>query len=274
MYVIVDDRESVTGSYAASFDREGVASVGFWSKDFMDWLKTAASSDLLAVDAFMLGECEDRTLLPAIIRKRCSAPIIALRNLKALKETLELFEAGVDDVVGVPVHIREILARTAAIRRRTTLGISGRTAGGAVQVYFDGRDPEIDGEALTLPRRELRILEYMVTHQGRWITKTQIFNAIYGVFDSTFDESVIESHISKLRKKLRARLGYDAILSKRFVGYRLDGGTRVDAIEADEPEEFVETTPTRHCLLHTHFAPALIAGGHRAGSILPAAAMD
>ncbi len=70
----------------------------------------------------------------------------------------------------------------------------------------------IAGHALTLPRRELRILEYMVSNHGKWITKTQIFNAVYGIFESTFDESVIESHVSKLRKKLRdRRLGFDAI---------------------------------------------------------------
>jgi DNA-binding response OmpR family regulator len=75
---------------------------------------------------------------------------------------------------------------------------------------------------LALPRRELRILEHLVSHQGKWLTKTELFNAIYGLFDSSFDENVIESHVSKLRKKLRNHLGYDPIDSKRYMGYRLD----------------------------------------------------
>ena len=62
----------------------------------------------------------------------------------------------------------------------------------------------------------------MVANHGKWITKTQIFNAVYGIFESTFDESVIESHVSKLRKKLRDRLGFDAIVARRYVGYRLN----------------------------------------------------
>jgi two-component system, OmpR family, flagellar system response regulator FtcR len=99
-----------------------------------------------------------------------------------------------------------------------------------LQVFFNGRDPEIAGHALTLPRRELRILEYMVSNHGKWITKTQIFNAVYGIFESTFDESVIESHVSKLRKKLRDRLGFDVIVARRYVGYRLDIPAR-DAID-------------------------------------------
>lgn len=221
MYIIVDDRESVTNSYVGGLVREGVSSIGFSSGEFWDWLQSASESDLAAVDAFLLGDCDARGSLPRAMRKRSSAPIIAMSGQKMLKNTLELFESGVDDVVHVPIHLREILARTAAIARRR-VGELPRPCETRIQVFFNGRDPEIAGHALTLPRRELRILEYMVSNHGKWITKTQIFNAVYGIFESTFDESVIESHVSKLRKKLRDRLGFDAIVARRYVGYRLN----------------------------------------------------
>ena len=221
MYIIVDDRESVANSYVGGLVREGVSSIGFSSGEFWDWLQSASESDLAAVDAFLLGECDARGSLPRAMRKRSSAPIIAMSGQKMLKNTLELFESGVDDVVHVPIHLREILARTAAIARRR-VGELPRPCETRIQVFFNGRDPEIAGHALTLPRRELRILEYMVSNHGKWVTKTQIFNAVYGIFESTFDESVIESHVSKLRKKLRDRLGFDAVVARRYVGYRLN----------------------------------------------------
>ena len=62
----------------------------------------------------------------------------------------------------------------------------------------------------------------MVKNRGRRVSKTQIFNAIYGIFDENIEENVVESHVSKLRKKLRARLGYDPIESKRYLGYCLE----------------------------------------------------
>jgi len=225
MYVIIDNREDVASSYVGGLVREGVSSVSFSPIEFRDWLQSASDADLSAVDAFLLGDFDTRASLPRAVRKRCAAPIIALSGLKMLKNTLELFEAGVDDVVHVPIHLREILARTAAIARRGTPG-SAQTNESSIQAFFNGRDPEIGGIALRLPRRELRILEYMVNHHGKWLTKTQIFNAVYGIFESTFDENVIESHVSKLRKKLRDRLGYDPIVSRRYVGYRLDISTR------------------------------------------------
>ena len=90
-----------------------------------------------------------------------------------------------------------------------------------MRIFMDGRDPEIDGQPLPLPRRERRILEYLASNRGRRVTKTQVFNAIYGIFDEEVEENVVESHISKLRKKLREKLGTDPIDSKRFLGYRL-----------------------------------------------------
>ena len=56
MYIIVDDRESVTNSYVGGLVREGVSSIGFSSGEFWDWLQSASESDLAAVDAFLLGD--------------------------------------------------------------------------------------------------------------------------------------------------------------------------------------------------------------------------
>jgi len=220
MIVIVDERELVKQGYHSLFGREGVASAGFKTAEFDEWVNSAAEDDLKAVDAFLLGECDAAAVSPRQIRDRTGAPVIALSEQNSLDNTLRLFEAGVDDVVRKPVHIREILARISAIRSRAREQ-AAFTEIGKMRIFSDGRDPEIDGEPLPLPRRERRILEYLADNSGRRVTKTQVFNAIYGIFDEEVEENVVESHISKLRKKLRERLGFDPIDSKRFLGYRL-----------------------------------------------------
>ncbi|PLP56973.1 two-component system response regulator [Mesorhizobium loti] len=220
MIVIVDERELVTDGYSSMFDREGVASAGFAPSEFDAWVSSAAEDDLKSVRAFLIGDCREGAVSPRQIRDRCGAPVIALSDHNSLENTLRLFESGVDDVVRKPVHIREILARISAIRRRAHEDASF-TEIGAMRIFMDGRDPEIDGQPMPLPRRERRILEYLASNRGRRVTKTQVFNAIYGIFDEEVEENVVESHISKLRKKLRERLGHDPIDSKRFLGYRL-----------------------------------------------------
>src|SRR5690606_24132078 len=172
--------------------------------------------DVNAVQGFVLGDFDERAAYPSMIRSHSRAPIIALSEVRSLEQTLELFTAGIDDVVRKPVHVREIIARSDAVWRRMNQP-ERHVSSDRLKVYFDGRDPEIDGEPLALPRRERRILEFLVKNAQRRVTKTQIFNAIYGVFDDNVDEVVVEGHISKLRKKLRLRLDRDVIDAKRYL---------------------------------------------------------
>jgi DNA-binding response OmpR family regulator len=220
VFAIIDEREIVTSGYTSWFGKEGVSTTGFLPEEFREWVRTVAEPDLSAVEAFLIGDCKLRETLPSIIRERSRAPVIALNDTQSLEQTLQLFASGVDDVVRKPIHVRELLARVGAIRRRVEKE-RDHAAIGEMRVYFDGRDPEVKGHVLPLPRRERRILEYLVSNQGRRVSKAQIFNAIYGLFDDDVEESVVECHISKLRKKLRARLGHDPIDSKRYLGYRL-----------------------------------------------------
>ena len=221
MIVIVDERKLVQEGFLSLFGREGVASAGFGSSEFGEWVSGAADEDLKSVHAFLIGECREEQVSPQAIRTRTGAPVIALSEQNSLENTLRLFETGVDDVIRKPVHIREILARISAIRRRYRDDREDYTEIGGMRIFMDGRDPEVCGEPLPLPRRERRILEFLASNYGRRVTKTQIFSAIYGIFDEEVEENVVESHISKLRKKLRERLGFDPIDSKRFLGYRL-----------------------------------------------------
>ncbi|MDJ0930636.1 response regulator transcription factor [Breoghania sp.] len=221
MFIIVDNREIVTSGYASGFEREGGSSLGLPPDEFSDWVTTMPQDELTAVDAFLIGDCKERHSYPRIIRSRVrQVPVLALNEKTCLEQTLELFAAGVDDVLRKPIHVREIMARVSTIRRRAVEGTNDMQVG-SIRVFFDGRDPLVAGEEYALPRRERRILEFMARNHGRRVTKTQIYNAVYGISNEDVDESVVESHISKLRKKLKMQLGYDPIESIRLLGYML-----------------------------------------------------
>jgi two-component system, OmpR family, flagellar system response regulator FtcR len=236
MLVMVDDRQLVTSGYATGFKGEGMSTAGFSPSDFSDWLNGVSDAEVLAVEGFLIGDFEGRPACARLIRSRSRAPIIAMNDTQSLEQTLALFEAGVDDVVRKPIHVRELLARVAAIRRRVEADPivnveKSFTTHGDLRVYFDGRDPEVDGKVLRLPRRERRILEFLIRNRGRRVTKSQIFNSIYGIFDEDVEENVVESHVSKLRKKLRAHLGYDPIDSKRYLGYCIQFEGKRDEVD-------------------------------------------
>jgi two-component system, OmpR family, flagellar system response regulator FtcR len=221
LFVIVGESDSIAAEYTRRFEHQGVSLKWFPHEDFRNWLTAVADVDLGAVEAFLLGDSRDRQLYSKMIKERTRAPVIAMNEASSLEQALDLFAAGVDDFVRKPIHVREILARVGAIRRRLE-GESDSALVGDLRVFFDGRDPQLKGIPLSLPRRERRILEYLVKNQGRRVSKAQVFNSIYGIFDENVEENVVESHINNLRKKLRRHLGYDPINSVRYLGYRLD----------------------------------------------------
>lgn len=232
MFVIIDERELVTTGYAGRFGEAGVMAARFDPAGFRAWVAAAPSAEVAAVEAFLLGACPRRKEMPPLIRRRSRAPLIALNEAPSLDETLALFSAGVDDVVRKPVHVRELMARADAIRRRASRApgtpqdemACGDMACGDIVCGVDGEDPRIGGEAMRLPRRERRILEYLVLNARRRVTRAEIAAAVYGAaLGESVAENAIESPICRLRKKLRQRLGYDPVSSQRYLGYGLRG---------------------------------------------------
>jgi two-component system, OmpR family, flagellar system response regulator FtcR len=205
MIIILDDSCEVTNSFCVGLHREGLAANG---------------REVTSIEAIVIGQYESKYEVINLIKSKTNMPIIAINRSGDLESMLNLFLAGADDVVFQVVQAREIAARIGAIRRRIISHV-GYIAVGLLRVYFDGRDPDINGVAFVLPRRERRILEYLAFNRARRVNRTMIFNAVYGLFEEEVDESVVESHISKLRKKLRILLGFDPIDNQRYLGYQL-----------------------------------------------------
>ena len=236
MIIFVENRQLVVDGYKGRFKGAGETLVRLNAEDMIGWLLTSPQQEVSTIEAVLIGEAMNIDILVSTIRKKLDIPVIALLDNRSLEQTLKFYRAGVDDVVAKPVHYEELLVRIATIKKRIVQP-AGNASAGAISIHFDGRDPEINGSAMELPRRERRILEYLASIDGRRASKSQIFGAIYGAFDDQIDESVIESHISKLRKKLRAILGKDPIDSKRYLGYRLD--PEFVSTEKGAPEQLV-----------------------------------
>ncbi len=229
MIVLVEMRNTVARAYLDGLERLGVSGLLLEPGSFASWVESAGAQDLAAVEAIVAGDFVGREMIARQMIRIASIPLVALLDKRSLEETLSLFNAGFDDVIGKPVHVREILARVHRIaRRRNSVDLNCNLS--ELQVFFDGRDPVVNGEVLCLPRRERRILECLHKTEGAWITKTQLFNRVYGLFNEQYDESVIESHICRLRRRLKASLGYDPVESQRYLGYRL----KLKSVESSE----------------------------------------
>lgn len=222
MIIIVEDRRGIGEAFVRSFRRLGVTAVRFTAGDCRQWLETSGAQEIAAIDGVLVATAGERSDLLRRLCRDTGAPVIAVNDEKSLDDTLDLLEIGVDDVVAKPVHVRELLARLEAVRRRGPVHAE-KNADGQIRVFADGRDPIVGGEALALPRRERRILECLFRVRGQWVEKDKVFRQVYGPFEENASVSVVESHVCRLRKRLRERLGSDIIEAQRFLGYRLAG---------------------------------------------------
>jgi len=222
MIILVESRCEVGEAFVSGFSREGVAAAVIKPEDIIDWCAVISRIDLGGVQGIIFGLVAARAALARAVKLASGRPMIALAEMRSLDETLDLFAHGIDDVVAKPVHVRELLARLRIISaRQAACSLSAEATKDIVQ--SDERDALVGGAPLAMPRRERRIIECLVSARGAWRTKTQIFNDVYGLISGNFEEYLIESHISRLRKRLRGRLGRDAIEAQRFLDYRLRG---------------------------------------------------
>lgn len=222
MIIVASDCDSGRAALLASFEVLDVSGMAMRVGEAREWARAASDSDREAVEAFVVGGGIGRIEHVQALRRCYDGPILAVLERRTLEETLELFTAGVDDVVAMPAHGRELQARVAAIRRRRRRHeiVSGDAT---IRVFYDGREAQVQDAPLRLRRRELRVLECLMATRSVWMTRSQIFDAVYGLCDDRVDETVVECHICRLRKHLKKRLGYDPIESQRFLGYRLTG---------------------------------------------------
>jgi two-component system, OmpR family, flagellar system response regulator FtcR len=220
MIIFLDAETKAVSSFCEALGKEGLASSGFNFGDFSEWFASLSAHEQAAIETIVIGNYPNKYKLINLVKSKSTIPVIALNSTNDLDPLLNLFLAGADDVVGVSASIREISARIGAIRRRRSTTLSCVSVG-PLNIYFDGRDPDIDGVSLMLPRRERRILEYLASNRTRRVNRSMIFNSVYGLFEDEVEESVVESHMSKLRKKLKSYLKFDPIDNQRYLGYQL-----------------------------------------------------
>ena len=87
------------------------------------------------------------------------------------------------------------------------------------------RTATADGVVINLTRKETGVLEYLMLHQGRPVSQEELIEHVWDSSVDSFSNS-IRVHISALRKKLRAVLGYDPIRNRIGEGYEIEGESK------------------------------------------------
>ena len=150
-------------------------------------------------------------------------PVIVLGDNQAdAVDRVRAFDRGCDDYVPRPFHYDELLARIRAVLRRTSPSPRDRLEAGAIAVDLATRRVTVQGSALTLPAKEYELLAKLATDPDRVFTKEQLLREVWG-YRSLGRTRTLDSHASRLRRKLRQAGAGACVVNVWGVGYRLLG---------------------------------------------------
>ncbi|MBD3844527.1 MAG: response regulator transcription factor [Bosea sp. (in: a-proteobacteria)] len=141
-------------------------------------------------------------------------PVLILTARDRWSDKVGGFDAGADDYVVKPFHVEELLARVRALLRRAAGHATSELVCGPVRLDTRASRVVVDGNPVKLTSHEYRLLSYLMHHQGRVVSRTELVEHLYDQ-DFDRDSNTIEVFVGRLRKKL----GVEIIETVRGLGY-------------------------------------------------------
>ncbi len=184
--------------------------------------------DLILLD-LMLPGMNGFEIMSKLRSEGVMTPVIILTAKNAEEEVVQGLKSGADDYITKPFGVAELLARVAAVLRRSTgqeerdkpvQQENSQIALGALTIYPEKYEVTLNGEAITLRPKEFEVLLYLARKPGVVMTRDDLMNAVWG-FDYIGGQRTVDVHVSSLRKKLELDPQSVHIDSIRGVGYKL-----------------------------------------------------
>lgn len=159
--------------------------------------------------------------LKQLRRQGCPTPAMMISNLNDVATRIEIFNGGADDFLRKPVSIDELIARMRAILRRSTQMTAPVVIFG--NLHFDpiGRQVTVEGRPLRIARREVCILELLLSRAGRTVPRASLEEGLYA-FDEEVSTNALEVAIYRLRTHLSQSGATLRIKTARGIGYGLE----------------------------------------------------
>ena len=143
-------------------------------------------------------------------------PVLILTARDRWSDKVQGIDAGADDYVAKPFHIEEVLARVRALVRRAAGHASNEIECGSVRLDSKSGRVTVDGNPVKLTSHEYRVLEYLMHHRDRVVSRSELIEHLYDQ-DFDRDSNTIEVFVGRLRKKVSP----DIIETVRGLGYRI-----------------------------------------------------
>lgn len=192
----------------------------------VDWVRSSEEAqDALATTSYALivldinlPGASGLVLLEILRKKKDQTPVLLLTARDAIRHRVEGLNAGADDYLVKPFDLDELLARCAALIRRSAGQAAPIITHKSITYEPASGHLESDGKIVLLSGKERAIFDCLIRNIGRSISKEKITESIYDWSSEEIESNTIEVHIASLRRKL----GRDLIKTQRGVGYMIE----------------------------------------------------
>jgi len=213
--LVVEDEPDLLGSLIKALREDGYAVDG--APDGEEGLYKAETYDYDAIVLDIMLPGIDGWELLRRLRKTKKTPVLMLTARDAVRDRVRGLDTGADDYLVKPFELAELLARLRALIRRSASQAQARLEIGDVVIDTAARTVTRNGEAVMLTAREYALVEFVVLHRGKVVTRTTLYEHLFDETDDTLS-NLLDVHVSNIRKKL----GHDFITTRRGHGYSVE----------------------------------------------------
>ena len=219
--LLIEDEKLLCDSIAKRLRRIGYSvDVCYDGAQALDFL-SVEPYDLVLLD-LNLPQMDGMTVLRTFRKADWETPVLILSARSEISDKVDGLDAGANDYLSKPFHLEELEARVRSLVRRRFIQKEVCLRCGELSFDTRTRTAMAQGNEISLTKKESGILEYLLLHEGRPISQEELMEHVWDGNVDSFSNA-IRVHISALRKKLRAALGYDPVRNRIGEGYLIGG---------------------------------------------------
>jgi DNA-binding response OmpR family regulator len=216
--LLVEDNASLARNVEAAFRARGYAVDLVSDGEDADAALHQGAYDLVILD-LGLPSLDGLDVLRRLRRRGSRVPVLILTARDAVRDRVEGLNLGADDYLAKPFALEELEARAGALVRRGVGGAPAVVQHGRLTLDTASRQVRIDGAPIELPRRELNLLEVLLSRCGHVVSKEGLLEKLFGM-DEEVGVNAVEIYVHRLRKRLEP--GGVRIRTVRGLGYLLE----------------------------------------------------
>jgi two-component system response regulator TctD len=198
--LVVEDTEDLADAIARRLRKIGYAVDVAPDGSEADELLRTETYNLVVLD-LMLPGLNGQTVLQRLRQRHSRTPVLVLTARSAVDDKVGVLDIGADDYLVKPFDFRELEARCRALLRRPHGMAASAVEFGNLVFDTAAKRVSVAGQAVELGSREFRLLELLLAHRGRVLSKEALIEQLFGL-DDPVAPNAVELYVSRLRRKL------------------------------------------------------------------------